>query len=151
MKSPAIPYRSGYRHQIGSDYVIQTPIYPDKGVVAKWASISKDGVLTIVDGFGSDGTSFLENKLQKIRWIPGIKKIINLLLKGSFTHDALYYLFKFGGLHLSHRPMVDAFARELWIKSGAWVWFADLALWCLKKFGGTSALPENKRSLKWAK
>lgn len=146
-KYPPIPYSENYLFQLG-DYIIQTPIRPKQNINTKWVNLNTDGLMTIRDGFGSDGTSFLETKLK---WIPiWGKKIINLLRKGSFVHDGFYYLFKMDALILSFRPQVDDFAFELWIDSGVPEWFAKLCRRELRKFGGSAALPENMNPILYA-
>jgi hypothetical protein len=130
---------------VAEDWTVQTNLYPVIAIATKWVDLDCDGLMLIREGFGSDGTSFLEKILGYIPWLG--KKLMRLLLKGSIGHDGIYYLFKIGDLPLSWRPAADIFARNTWISSGVYRWFADICLWALRKLGGTAALPENARPI----
>ena len=60
-------YRKGFDIDIAEDEVLQTPFFPPTDIVTRDIELTTKGVLTIKDGFASDGCSGPTITTRKVR------------------------------------------------------------------------------------
>lgn len=98
-----------YKYQLMDDYTIQTDIKPVKDIdpkLAKFLSLSSNGVLTIRKFYAWDGPS-------------GPTIDTRDFMRGSLVHDALYQLMRLGVLDYKvHRKRADEILREICLQDG---------------------------------
>tara|TARA_R110002096_G_scaffold152085_2_gene315025 strand:+ start:7615 stop:8022 length:408 start_codon:yes stop_codon:yes gene_type:complete len=124
-------YRKGYKYQLAENLVFQTDFRPLHAIITQRVELNCYGVLTVREGYASDGVS-------------GPVKDRKTNLRGGFIHDALYQLMRMGELsHFGWRDADKEFAKAL-KQDGAWSWVVWLDLAGLKIAGGKAAHP-NKR------
>lgn len=125
-------YRKGYKYQLAEDLVFQTDCRPDTAIVTPRIELNMYGVLTVREGYASDGVS-------------GPVKDRKTNLRGGFVHDALYQLMRMGELpHEQWREADKEFAKAL-KQDGAWGWVIKLDMMGLKIAGGSAAHPKKRK------
>ena len=128
-----IKYKSGYKHQLVDDFIVQTKII---GQAAKidFAELSNDGLLTVKKGYAWDGAS-------------GPTYDPPSAFRGSCAHDALYQMIRARKLGEDARSIADGLAYALWRNDGMWPLRAKVWLYSIKKFAAYAAKPENERKI----
>lgn len=126
-----VQYRKGYKYQLAGNHQFHLAfVRPDNDISTEWICLTKDGLLTIYNGYASDGPS-------------GATIDTRSSMRGSFVHDALYQLLRMGLLPQSMRQLVDDEAQRIWIEDGMWKFRARLWHRELRKFGASAADPSN--------
>ena len=117
-----LKYHDGYKYQLHETYTVQTCIYPPYDIVTEYISLTKEGLLTLKEGYACDGPS-------------GPTVDTKNFIRGAFGHDGLYQLMRTKLLDCGWRPTVD---NELvrWCKEDGMCWIR--CWWVLKavSFGG---------------
>lgn len=129
-----IKYRKGYKYQLVEDYCCHIDIYPSKDIITEYITLLKDGTLIIKKGYSWDGTSgpTLDGKTN---------------MRASIVHDSLYQLFREEHLSLKQRKQADLEFQKACIEDGMCKFRAWIDLIGLRKFGASSASPENDREI----
>jgi len=132
-----IEYRSGYKHQLASDYVTKIGISPVPPIEAEFFSLMSDGHLLVRTGYAWDGASG-----------PAIDT--PNFMRGSLVHDVLYQMMGEGLLHISCRKQADMELRRIIREDGmAWV-RAQWVYRFVRLWSRVSATPEGRRKIKTA-
>lgn len=135
MAGASIKYRSGYKYQLASDYVIQTRIKPKKAVDRPFLKMALDGTLTVAAGYAWDGPSG-----------PVLDTDENL--RASLVHDALYQLMRKRHLTIKHhKDKADKLFKKLCIEDGVPSATAKIYYMGLKVAGKPSADPRNEKKI----
>ena len=122
-----ILYKSGYKYQLSTTYIITIPLTPPAGIVTDYIALTVTGTLIISAGYAWDGASG-----PALDSIFGTKAI----MRGALVHDALYQLIRLGLLPETERKKADDILRDICLEDGmttvrAWyVWKA------VRMFGG---------------
>lgn len=125
-------YRKGYKYQLAADLIFQTDFRPDTAIIAPRIELNMYGVLTVREGYASDGVS-------------GPVRDRKTNLRGGFIHDALYQLMRMRELpHSLWRDADKEFAKAL-KQDGAWGWVVKIDLLGLKMAGGSAAHPDKRK------
>ncbi|WP_085299259.1 hypothetical protein [Cognaticolwellia mytili] len=74
-------YKKGYKYQLVETYQEHIPLQPLEDIKTKYITLTKDGLLTIRDGYAWDGPS-------------GPTIDTDNFMRGSLVHDALYQLMR---------------------------------------------------------
>lgn len=133
-----ICYKSGYKYQLDSDYIVAIPLpYSDHNIDTEYVSLSGTGVLSIRKGYAWDGPS-------------GPTLDTRNALRGSLVHDALYQLIRLGHLPQRYRDRADDIFYSILIEDGmtrirAALWRKTLGL-----FGGKNARPSGEKPVMMA-
>ncbi len=135
MSNPFIEYRSGYKYQLASDYIININIKPTKEVDGKYIKLDKTGHLVIVEGYAWDGPSG-----------PVIDTKENM--RASLVHDALYQLMRHRKLTAKqHKDKADKLFKKLCIEDGVPHATAHIYYLGLKLGGKPSTDPKNMKKV----
>ena len=125
-------YRKGYKYQLAADLVFQTDLRPDNAIITDRIELNCYGVLTVREGYASDGVSG-----------PVADRKSNL--RGGFIHDALYQLMRMQELpHDQWRAADKEFAKAL-RQDGAWRWVIRVDMAGLRLANGFAAHPKSRR------
>jgi len=124
-----IRYQLGYKYQLYETYQhrLINPIKVDKHVSTHFLDLSTDGMLTIKQGYASDGPS-------------GISVDSPSFMRGAFIHDALYQLMREGFIDRSQKDAADKELHDVCIQDGMlrvrawWVYKA------VQRFGRSSTI-----------
>ena len=127
-------YRKGYKYQVAETTWVQTDIYPEADIDTHFVSLTKKGVLTVRDGYASDGPS-------------GPTIDTRSSIRGAIFHDALYELMRKGLLASYWRSHADGLAYEIWIEDGMWKWRAMRWYRAISSFAGSFADPKHKKRI----
>jgi len=127
MKGDKIHYRGGYKYQLDFSYSVRTPICPTKDVHCEFVSLTRDGLLTVEEGYAWDGASG-----------PTIDTASSM--RGSLVHDALYQLMRQNLLPHTCRPAADDMLFNLCVEDGMFRWRA----WLWRKMVGEFADPASR-------
>ena len=127
-------YKGGFKYQLVEDYKVQVGILLDYIIQTDFIRLDRDGFLTILKGYAWDGPS-------------GPTIDTKNFMRGSLVHDALYQLMRMDLLTPSWRDEVDKLLRTMCRMDGmsairAWYVYRGLF-----RFGGSSAMPENKKEV----
>ena len=103
-----------YKYQVAQNYQHQTDIL-GFDIETKFLSLNPAGLLTIREGYLSDGSS-------------GPTIDTEASMRGPFVHDALYELMRRSLLPIEYRPYADKLFREILLEDGvlparAKVWY----------------------------
>lgn len=138
MTDKFIAYRSGYKYQLAADFGIQTQIKPKNDIDTPLISLSKKGFLTVKKDYAWDGTSG-----------PVIDTHENL--RASLVHDAIYQLMRRGKVsYKKYRDKADRLFMKMCKQDGLSSMMARIFYEVLKRFGLSSAHPDNVREIKYA-
>lgn len=126
-------YRKGYKIQVAKTFSLYITIKPAKNIHSEFVWLTSAGLLTILSGYASDGSSgpTIETKTS---------------VKGAVVHDALCQLMREGHLSPRYKDEVDRIAYEVWVRSGMMKIRAKLRLRALSKFD-FYVDPRNKKTL----
>lgn len=106
-----IYYKDGYKHQLVTNYTIQTEITPptDEAIDTQFIQLDKKGVLTIRAGYAWDGASGPTWDNLKVK-------------RASLVHDALYQLLRQAYLdrEIWRRP-IDKLFYDILREDGLWL------------------------------
>lgn len=127
-------YRAGYKYQLAEDLTVLTAILPIKDIDTKFIRLTRNGVLTIRDGYACDGPTD-----------PAIDT--KSFMRGSFVHDALYQLMRLELLGVQWRVPSDRLLQKLCIEDGMWRIRAWWVYKGLQWADGDAALAENKKPI----
>lgn len=132
-----IEYKSGYKYQLVSRYILRTPIFPRKPILTRYVSLSTTGWLHVRDGYAWDGAS-------------GPTIDTRDTMRASLVHDSLYQLMRLGLLDRSHRRDVDLLFRRILIedhapKFRAHLWYLAVRLFA-SRCASSLAEPRVKRA-----
>ena len=120
----SIAYKSGYRYQLASDYVVAVGI--KLTVNTRFLVLTGTGDLFIRSGYAWDGAS-------------GPTFDSKNFMRGSLVHDALYQLMREGHIPESYREHADRLLQRMCVEDGM---TAIRAWWVYKAVrfaGGPSA------------
>ena len=130
----SVKYRTGYKYQLAADLIYQTDFNIDAPIYTARIDLNCDGILTVREGYASDGVSG-----------PVIDRKTNM--RGGFIHDALYQLMRMGELpNYLWRDADKEFAKVL-KEDGAWGWVIKIDLLGLKIAGGSAAHPDKRKRI----
>jgi hypothetical protein len=126
---------TSYKYQVMKRYTIQIDLNPLKRIrpkVARFLSLSHDGVLTIKKYYAWDGPS-------------GPTIDTRDFMRGSLIHDALYQLMREGVLdYRVHRQRADEIFRELLLEDGMCSFRAWYAYQAVHLFAEGGARPQKE-------
>ena len=112
-----LEYRAGYKYQLAKDY---THIVPIKcyDIDTEFVQLNQGGYLTLKKGYATDGPS-------------GPTFDTKSAIRGSFVHDALYWLIRNGFISKGYKDLADTLFRDICIEDGMWRlraawWYAGL-------------------------
>lgn len=129
MKS--VQYRSGYKYQLAGNHQFQLGlIRPPEDIDTEYIALTKSGLLTLRNGYASDGPS-------------GATIDTPSSMRGAFIHDAIYQLMRQGYLPQTFREPADKEAYNIWIEDGMWKLRAYFWHRELRKFGAPAADPKH--------
>ncbi len=135
MSKPFIEFRSGYKYQLASNYLIKINIKPNKEVDDKFIKLDKSGNLTVVAGYAWDGPSG-----------PVVDTKENM--RASLVHDALYQLMRHRRLTAKeHKDKADKLFKKICIEDGVLPATAHIYYIGLKMGGKPSTDPKNKKKV----
>ena len=119
-----IAYKSGYKYQLASDYVIDVDIY----LTANTQFLVLDGMgsLFIKSGYAWDGSS-------------GPARDDRTNLRASLVHDALFQLIRNANIPQSTRLHADEIYRRICLEDGMSRLRAAMHFKALRMFGGYAA------------
>lgn len=120
----SVAYKSGYKYQIASDYVVAVGIKLTANT--QFLVLNGDGDLFIKSGYAFDGPS-------------GPSFDTKNFMRGSIVHDALYQLMREGHIPEDYREHADRLLQRMCIEDGM---TAIRAWWVFKAVrfaGGPSA------------
>lgn len=139
MPRSQIQYRSGYKYQLESDYVVLTTIKPKQDIDTKYIALTTAGVLTVKCGYAWDGTSG-----------PVMDTEENL--RASLVHDAFYQLMRRRNLRpiKTYKDKADKLFRSMCKEDGVFSPVAQLYYEALKKFGKPATEPANVKPILFA-
>jgi len=140
MTDKVIKYRSGYKHQLASDYNIYTPLKPIIEIKTDYITLDIEGNLVVKAGYAWDGAS-------------GPVPDTNKVLRASLVHDALYQLMRMMPDNFSddqYRDKADLLFKDICIEDGVIKSKAKVYYFGLKSFGGPAADPTNVKKVKKA-
>lgn len=125
----AIRYQLGYKYQLYETYLhrLINPVEIKKEIKSRFLDLSTDGILTIKQGYASDGPS-------------GISLDTKTFMRGAFVHDALYQLMREGLIARDQKDAADKELRDICIQDGmmkARAWYVYHAV---KMFGRSSTI-----------
>lgn len=129
-----IYYSKGYKYQLKRTHVTKTNILPSKGIFTEYIDLTRDGILTIRQGYAWDGAS-------------GPTWDTKSSMTGSLVHDALYQLMRMGLLERMWRYAADRLLQAICVKCKMFKWRARGWYRAVRLAARSSALPENKRKI----
>ena len=135
MSNNTIQYRSGYKYQLASDYLMKTTIKPSEDVDTKFIKLDLNGNLTIVDGYAWDGPSgrVVDTKEN---------------MRASLVHDALYQLMRNRYITAKkYKDKADKLFKKICIEDGVPSKTAQIYYLGLKLGGKPSTEPKNKKEV----
>ena len=129
-----ISYREGYKYQLAETYMCAVGIKPEKTITTDYVTLSRNGILYIIEGYAWDGPSgpTIDTKSS---------------MRGSLVHDALYQLLREGKLPPEARSVADDLLYNICVEDGMWKWRAWLWRREVKKFAADAASPLNDRAV----
>lgn len=126
-----------YKYQLLEPYTIKTNLKPEKEIreeVARYLTLSPDGVLSIGEHYAWDGPS-------------GPTIDTKDFMRGSLVHDALYQLMREKVLSdEKHRKRADEILREICRQDGMCSLRAWYVYQALRIFAGSCARPREEKS-----
>ncbi|MDN3652512.1 DUF1353 domain-containing protein [Thalassotalea ponticola] len=131
-----ISYKKGYKYQLTQSYSLTIDILPEQFIESPsgFISLSKQGLLTINNGYAWDGPSGPTIDTQNF-------------MRASLVHDALYQLMREQLLDTqSTRKRADKLLQQLCRQDGMSALRAWLAYSGLRLLGSKAASPLNKKS-----
>ncbi len=138
MATKKIRYRSGYKHQLATEYPITIPIKPKADIDTKFIKLTKTGLLTIIEGYAWDGPSGP---------VPDTKRN----LRASLIHDALYQLMRNRKLTAkAHKDKADKLFKKMCIQDGVERNIAHAYYLGLKVAGKPATDPKNAKKIRTA-
>lgn len=118
-----------YKYQAMEEYRVQIDIRPEKDLTFKYMSLSKDGLLTVREGYAWDGPS-------------GPTVDTPNFMRGSLIHDVLYQMMRLSALdHKKYRKRADEILREMCIQDGMSAFRAWYVYQAVQIFGERAAAP----------
>lgn len=125
----AIRYQHGYKYQLYETYShrLINKISTDKDIKTRFIELSTDGILTIKQGYASDGPS-------------GISLDTKSFMRGAFVHDALFQLMREGRLDRSQKDAADAELRDVCLQDGMMKIRAWWVFQAVQRFGKSSTI-----------
>jgi hypothetical protein len=110
-------YQKGFKGQIVKKIIVQTPIFPVEDVSRTWASLDRQGMLTIEAGFAYDFSSGPTVEYPEfVRCAAGI-------------HDALCYLHRKALIDERQRKQADQFFYAILKANGSKLWAFRWYVW----------------------
>ena len=113
-------------------YLVRTPIVVFVGirynVHTEWFSLTRDGFLTIKQGYRWDGCTGM------------IDTSTNML--AGLVHDCLYQMMRESYLPFKLREKVDRVFQSLLEDCGSWYLTQKIAYWVVRNFGAKHATPK---------
>ncbi len=125
-----IKYRNiqKYKYQLLEPCVVETGVYPAKGVVTRFLTLVRNGNLTIYSGYAWDGPS-------------GPTIDTKSFMRGSLVHDALYQLIRDGHLDYDFKDVADDLLRQICLEDGMYKWRAWYVHKAVRVFGWFAIKP----------
>lgn len=129
-----IKYRSGYKYQLASDYVVQLDFAPKKDIQTEFINFNVLGVLTVKKHYAWDGPS-------------GLTIDTKSSMRASLIHDALYQLLRDRKLPPSRRKDADEVLHKTGLEDGMFRWRISAWYRAVRVGAGPAADPANKRKV----
>ena len=125
----AIRYQHGYKYQLYETYShrLINKISTDKDIKTRFIDLSTDGILTIKQGYASDGPS-------------GVSVDTKSFMRGAFVHDALYQLMREGQISRDQKDAADAELRDVCIQDGMMKIRAWWVFQAVQRFGKAATI-----------
>ena len=125
--------RRKYKYTLNHRVIYATRIDPVCVLSGAPISFSKDGVLTLSEGYSWDGAS-------------GPARDTKTIMRASLIHDALYQLIRMGMLDQSKetRKKADVILREICLEDGMSRFRAWAVYYAVRIFGAKAAKPDLK-------
>ena len=128
-------YQTGYKYQLYTDELFQTPFRSDKPIKTRFILLSCDGMMSILSGYAWDGAS-------------GPTWDTKNTMRGSLFHDAAYQLIRLGLLkEHSVRQIADEYFGVLLKEDGMSTIRRKLWIRAVKRFAASAADPKNRRHI----
>ena len=128
----SIKYKAGFKYQLVKDYHCIISIKPKQVISTTYISLTKQGLLTIRQGYAWDGPSG-----------PSIDT--KTFMRGSLVHDALYQLMRSSLLHPARRLEADKILKKICLEDGMCSFRAWYVYEALRWEGSAAADPKNKK------
>lgn len=137
-----ISYRkiTQYKYQVMETCRFDTALRPAEEVfepkppVRTYIHLSKEGMLTISEGYAWDGPS-------------GPTIDTKNFMRGSLVHDALYQMIRQKALGMEHRLYADQLLRQMCRTDGMSAFRALIVYLGVHWFGASAAQPKNKKDI----
>ena len=129
-----IEYRTGYKHQLATMYVVETGIKVEDEIRTHFIYLTKEGLLTIYLDYAWDGPT-------------GIWFFTRKLMRASLVHDALYQLLREGFLEPDRRASIDALYRKLLLEDKTWPFRAWYHRRGIRYFAAGAADPKARKKI----
>ena len=120
-----------YKYQILEDYNLNTPLKPEKDIVASYIHLTMNGDMLIKARYAWDGPS-------------GPTIDTKNFMRGSLVHDAFYQLMREKYLHIDQRDAADKLLQKHCREDGMSAFRAWIVYLGVKWFGKKSALPNEE-------
>lgn len=101
-------YREAQPYALASDLITQTCLRPEEDIVTKFVELTKDGLLTLREGF--DFSPSVPG------FVPFNERTRKAMMRGSAVHDGLYLLHRMGLLF--DREGADNELRRICLEDG---------------------------------
>ena len=138
MTDKFIEYRSGYKYQLASDYLVRVSIKPSEDIETQFVALDQSGYLVVKSGYAWDGTSG-----------PVVDTEHNL--RASLVHDALYQLMRMRKISAKeNKDKADKLFRRMCKEDGVPSAVAQVYYEALKALGKPSTDPKNAKVVKRA-
>ena len=139
MTKKFIEYRSGYKHQLASDYSMKIEIKPKQNINDNgFIKLDKNGNLTVSKGYAWDGMS-------------GPVRDTEENMRATLVHDALYQLMRHNYLDAKdHKEKADKLFKKICIEDGVSEFFAGVYYFVLEHEGKPYTEPRNKKKVRRA-
>lgn len=117
-----IAYSEGYKYQTRETYSDTIPIRPAQDIRTRWCSLSTAGLLTLEEGYASDGPS-------------GPTVDTKSAMRAAFCHDAIYQMIRLGLLDEKWREAADRMYADMFLEDATeiierdyWEWVQPAAI-----------------------
>lgn len=133
-------YRSGFKYQLTQNFVTTLPFsfYEDSIKMGPYVWLQKfeaGTYLSVYAGYAWDGPS-------------GPTIDTKSFMRGSLVHDVLYEAMRKCLIpSFDYRKKADKLLRDMCIEDGMWKWRAEYVYRAVRRAGGPSADPSNRKKI----
>ncbi len=128
-----LEYRSGYKYQLAKDYTHHIPIL-GYDIDIDFLQLNPEGYLTLKAKYATDGPSGLTFDTRNS-------------IRGSFVHDAIYWLIRNGLIDKKYKEIADILLRDICIEDGMFRIRANYWYWAVSREGIHSLYPSSEKTI----